>query len=343
MTSAIRWIWAACGVALAVVVALAATLVARQPAAGAPSPAPAEPFALGAPVTVPVGKGPLAVAATPDGRRVLVLAQPGMVVLDAGTNAVLGTITLSIGVGDMVLAPDGARAYLRSPDGIEPVDLTTGLVADPVVGEGADVAYDLGAVSPDGTRLSGVIYGQPYAVGLVDLAAGTARRVPLPPGAGPDGAVVTPDGSRAYVVVRSLTSGGISDPLQVVDVATGAASPVPGTEGTLAVALSPDGRSLYATGYSNVVVLDAATGAVTRTVPASLLSGQFVVSPSGRHLYVANATGNAVEVFDMDEGSVVERVPVGALPTDIALAPDGTRLYVVSEAGLTVVPVTGGT
>jgi YVTN family beta-propeller protein len=153
--------------------------------------------------------------------------------------------------------------------------------------------------------------------------------------------LATPDGGRVYVVA-GLTVGGISNPLQVVDVATGAASPVPGTEGTLAVALSPDGRSVYATGYSNVVVLDAATGAVTRTVPASVLSGQFVVSPSGRHLYIANATGNAVEVFDMDDGGVVGRVPVGAQPTDIALAPDGSRLYVVSEAGLTVVPVTGG-
>lgn len=345
MTTARRWIWVACGIACAVVVALATSLVAgaREPSAGGPAPAPAAPFALGAPVTLQVAESPQAVAPTPDGRRVLVFARPGLVVLDAGTSAVLGTIRLDIGVGGMLLDPGGARAYVRSPNGIEPIDLTTGLIQDPVVGEGEDVPYDLGSVSPDGARLSGVIYGQEYAIGVVDLATGTARRIPLPAGAGPDGAVVTPDGSRAYVVVRSFTSGSISDPLQVVDLATGAATPVPGTEGTVSITLSPDGRSLHGIGFSQAIVLDVATGAVTRSVPTSLLQGQFVVSPSGRYLYMASATGNAVQVFDMDSGAVVTSVPVGAQPRDLALAPDGSRLYVVSDAGLTVVPVTGGT
>ena len=345
MTSAIRWIWTACGIAFAVVVALTASLVAVRggPAGNGPAASPAEPFALGVPVTVPVGEGPTAVAATPDGRRVLVLARAGLVAVDAGTSAVLGTVTLSLGVSTMLLDPGGTRAYVRSPDGIEPIDLTTGLIGDPIVPEGEDVPYALGTISPDGTRLSGVIYGPEYALGLVDLATGTARRVPLPPGTGPGegGVLVPPDGSRAYVV-HVLTSG-ITEPLQVVDIATGTTTPVPDTGGTLSLALSPDGRSVHAIGYSQALVLDAATGAVTRSVPTSLLSGQFVVSPGGRYLYIVDVTGDAVEVFDMHAGEVVGSVPVGAQPVDLALAPDGTRLYVVSDAGLTVVPVTGGT
>jgi YVTN family beta-propeller protein len=344
MTSAGRWIWGACAITAAVVVALATSLVvsAEEPAGGAAAAAPVEPFALGVPVTVPVGERPQALASTPDGRRILVRGQPGLAVLDAGTNAVLGTISLQYGYGGLLLSPGGERAYVRSPNGIEPVDLTTGLIEDLAVADGDGVPTSLDAISPDGARLYGVINdGQP-AVGLVDLAAGTAQRVPLPPQAAPETVLVTPDGRRAYVVVRSYTLGSIADPLQLVDIATGAVTPVAGTEGALSLALSPDGKSVYAIGYSKAVVLDPATGAVTRSVPTSLLSGEFVVSRSGRYLYVVDIASNGVEVFDMDSGAVEATVPVGAQPTDLALAPDGSRLYVASEAGLTVVPVTGG-
>jgi DNA-binding beta-propeller fold protein YncE len=343
MTSARRWLWVACAIAGAAVVALAVSLVpVAEPTAGAPDAPPAEPFRLGAPVTVSVGESPQAVAPTPDGRRVLVLDQTGLVVLDAGPSTVLGTISLRSGYGGLVLAPGGERAYVRSTEGIEPVDLTTGLIGDVLGGDADAIPDSIDAISPDGARLSGTIYETEPALGLVDLASGTARRIPLPLGASPDELVVTPDGSRAYVAVRSLTVGSIADPLQVVDVATSGATPVPDTEGTLSVALSADGRSVHAIGYSQAVVLDAATGAVTRSVPMSLLSGQFVVSRSGRYLYIVDVTGNGVEVFDMDSGGVVANVAIGAQPRDLALAPDGSRLYVVSDAGLTVVPVAGG-
>jgi DNA-binding beta-propeller fold protein YncE len=335
MRSPVAWIWTACGIACAVVVALAATLLAGR--------ASTEPFALGTPQTVSLGDRLHAVAPTPDGRRVLAFTQNSLAVLDAGTHAVLGSITLQYGHGGLLVAPDGKHAYVRSTDAVESIDLLTGLIEDPVIREVDGVPTALQEISPDGTRISGMIFDMTApAVGLVDIAAGTARSVPLPPDAKRlDAVLVTPDGSRAYVVTDTV--GGVTNPLQVVDLATGTTGPVPGTEGSLELALAPDGTTIHAIGYSRAVVLDTATGAVRRSVrTGGLLSGRFVVSPSGRYLYLLDLLDSRLEVFDMDVGSVVETVPVGGHPMDIELTADGSRLYVVSDAGLTIVPVTGG-
>lgn len=331
MTSSRGWIWVACAIVGAVVIALAVSLVAVARPAN-------EPLALGTPIVVDVGANPQAVAPTPDGRRVLVLSQTGLTLLDAGTSSVIGTISLRAWYGSLLIPPDGERAYLASPLGVDPVDLTTGLIQDTVGGEGGLSSVE--AVSPDGARLVGVIQGPPPAIGVVDLAAGTTRRIPLPSPPTPEAVVVAPDGNRLYAAPGP--SSGVTDPLQVIDVVTGAATPVPGTEGTLSVALSSDGRSVHAIGFSKAVVLDAATGTVARSVSTGLLSGQFVASPDGRYLYVVDVLEDGIRVVDMDSGTVVATLPLGTQPRALALAPDGSRLYVVTESGLSVVPVTGG-
>lgn len=334
MTSVRGWIWAACAIVGAAVIALAVSLVAvARPTRGTP----VEPFVLGTPVVVDVGDHPQAVAPTPDGRRVLVLSQAGLTVLDAGTSTVIGTIALRSWYGSLLITPDGERAYVASPSGVTPIELTTGLIQDTIGGDGG--LNSVAGVSPDGARLLGVIQDAQPAIGVVDLAAGTTRRIPLPIPPTPEAVVVAPDGNRVYAA--SSPSGGVTDPLQVVDVGTGVATPVPGTEGTLAVALSPDRRSVHAIGFSKAVVLDAVTGTVTRSVPTGLLSGQFVASPDGRYLYVVDVLADGIEVFDMDSGTVAATIPLGTQPRALAIAPDGRSLYVVSESGLSVVPVTG--
>lgn len=347
MTSARRRIWVACGVTGAAVVALGALLVASPVADPGPGDddtaagAPAEAFAVGAPVTLSVGENPRHVVPTPDGSRVLVLVGGGLAVLDAGSTALLGTITISSAFGSsLVLAPGGERAYVGSTDGVTPVDLTTHLIGDPFGGRPDGVTPSIDTISADGSRLFGLDYGTEPELVIIDVTTGTARRIPLPPGAGPDRFVVTPDGSRAYVAVQG--SGGTTEPLHVVDLATGRATPVAGTAGTLDAAITPDGRSVHAIGYSAAVVLDAATATVTRTVPTSLLSGDFVVSPGGRYLFVVDVLADGVEVHDMDTGGAVATIAIGEQPGAIALAPDGSALYVTSGAGLTVVPIRGG-
>jgi DNA-binding beta-propeller fold protein YncE len=343
MTSIRRWTWVACGVAGAIVIALAATLlvVSTSSADGAPS-------GLDAPVTIPVEGDLQSVAVTPDGRRVLVLTRAGIVVLDAVTHAVLGTIVIrsgSSGQGDMRFSPAGERVYIRTSEGIEPVDLTTGLFGDMIVaGTGTELPYDIEGISRDGNLLIGMDTDT-SPLTLVDLRARSARPVPLPPGTIARGLAFSPDGGRVYAVLDAQSYGDL--PLHSIDLTTGAAAPVAGVEQASSLALSPDGTSLHVMAGSQAIVLDPATGAVIRSVDSSAGSGfssGFVVSPGGRYLYAVSYLDGGLQAIDSESGASVMTVPgVTEEPRSLAVTPDGSRLYVLSKAGLTVVPLTGGT
>ena len=88
---------------------------------------------------------------------------------------------------------------------------------------------------------------------------------------------------------------------------------VEGLAGSVGVATSPDGRNVYATGYSDDAIAvferDAVTGAldfldvlVDGVDGVDGLNGAsgVALSPDGRHLYVASQSENGVGVFTRD-------------------------------------------
>jgi DNA-binding beta-propeller fold protein YncE len=112
-----------------------------------------------------------------------------------------------------------------------------------------------------------------------------------------------------------------------------------------AMLLSPDERTLYVT-LSNadaVAVIDAALGTLTATL-STLLPGQRyggtypnALAQSGKTLFVANASSNAVAVFDAGAEAGPEPLhPRGSIPTEwypTALAVQGEDLFIVSGKG----------
>lgn len=57
------------------------------------------------------------------------------------------------------------------------------------------------------------------------------------------------------------------------------------------------------------------------------------VSPDGKRLYAALSIRNAVAVLDLPDVTPKERVPVGVAPYRIALSPDGRTLFVANRGG----------
>jgi YVTN family beta-propeller protein len=53
-----------------------------------------------------------------------------------------------------------------------------------------------------------------------------------------------------------------------------------------------------------------------------------VITPDGKHAYVANQNSNDVSVIDTATNSVVATVPVGIQPLGVAVTPDGKHVYV---------------
>ena len=102
----------------------------------------------------------------------------------------------------------------------------------------------------------------------------------------------------------------------------------------LAVAPSPDGRTLYvaeATGR-RVAVVDLAAGKVTRKIALPAEPGGLAVSPDGARLYVtAAAADGAVHVVDPRAAKVLASLPAGHTPVAVAVGKDGSKLYVCNR------------
>jgi YVTN family beta-propeller protein len=114
----------------------------------------------------------------------------------------------------------------------------------------------------------------------------------------------------------------------------------------LGVALSPDGRTAYASGHSEMgdaVVHTASiapgpTLAFGETIP--LPEGSFpagmAISSDGRRLYVAENLAAALAVIDTQTRTVIQEIPVGQQPWGVALHPSLPQAYVTNRVDRTV-------
>lgn len=230
---------------------------------------------------------------------------------------------------------------------------------------------------------------------LVDRAkaVGTCGSARALEGAGPfmgsRAIVISGDGKNVYVAasksdaiavfVRNQKTGALTQPpgsdgCVAAKGAAGCAKAI-GLDGPNSVALSPDGRFLYATSRAanSVTVFhrNRSTGALTQLPPGSgcvagvpipgCASGRglvapdvVIVSPDGENLYVGSFFGNAVAVFQRGKDGVlyqaadssgciaesisgcVSGIALGA-PEGMAISPDGSSVYVASALSNAVV------
>src|SRR5437763_9190804 len=143
--------------------------------------------------------------------------------------------------------------------------------------------------------------------------------------------------------------------LRFLEVERNGSGSITGLDGASGVAVSPDGRTVYATGEHDdalaVCHRDSATGALTfvemkqdAVDGVDGLNGAHgvVVSPDGVHVYVASKTGDALAVFsrDVDTGALTfvqaKNDGVGKVngldgAEGIAISPDGAHVYVAGR------------
>jgi len=106
----------------------------------------------------------------------------------------------------------------------------------------------------------------------------------------------------------------------------------------LAIAVAPDGRTLYVSDKTArcLTVLDAAAGKPIRSIPLPGEPHGLALTGDGKTLYVAERKANAVARIDTAQGAVTGRIAVGAWPVAVALAPQGKRLYTCNRGDRSV-------
>jgi YVTN family beta-propeller protein len=106
----------------------------------------------------------------------------------------------------------------------------------------------------------------------------------------------------------------------------------------LAVAISPDGKTLYVSDRTAgcVAVLDAAAGKKIRDVAIGGEPGGLALSADGKRLYVARRKAHSIALIDTAKAAVTGHIPVGTWPVAIALAEKSNRLYSCNRGNHTV-------
>jgi len=247
--------------------------------------------------------------------------------------------------GDLALSPDGRWALTanRTSDSVSLVDLSQGKVAVEIA-----VGRNPFGIGWQGARAV-VANWRDDSVTILDVVPPSLSvAATIPVGNEPRGVALSPDGTRAYVVLSGDNAVDVLDlkPAKVV-----ARIPV-GSEPWYA-ALSPDGARLaVGNAFSgDVSVIDTASLKVASTIPLKGRSLRHIaVSPDGAYAYVAHIAdrGASTTLQNIERGLVLDnrvaRVPfAGGVreamgldtrgfgagdPEGVAISPDGKRMAV---------------
>ena len=136
--------------------------------------------------------------------------------------------------------------------------------------------------------------------------------------------LLSPDGTRLYVLCQQ------SEEVRVLDAATYAVIK------TIAVgkvprgfSLSPDGARLFVTNSwdDTLSVIDTRTLTVTATWPVGAEPSSVAEDRAGKRLFVANRISNDVAVLDAQTGAEEKRLLAGRGASYLTLSPDGSCIY----------------
>jgi 6-phosphogluconolactonase (cycloisomerase 2 family) len=271
------------------------------------------------PPTVPAGDRPSAIAFSPDGRSVYVTDLAGEIrQFDVAAGGQLipklpATVPAGANPIDLLVSPDGRSVY-ASNRGEE-------YEHQPSLSQ-----YDVG---PHGELTP----KQPASI----RTAGGALRI----AGSPDGRSVYLSYSEAYGIERF----GVG--------ADGRLTPAGNAEdvsGSFDIAVSPDGRNLYAAGKGIARFRIGSGGELAPKGPPTIdgdrLFVRIVVSPDGRSVYASIVStisygGDKIAQYDVaGNGRLIPKDPPmianGTEPDGLAVTPDGRRLYVTNRDADTI-------
>jgi YVTN family beta-propeller protein len=284
--------------------------------------------------TVPLGKRPRGIHASPDGQTIYValsgtpiggpnvdeskLPPPdkkadGIGVFDVKTRKLLKVIAGGSDPEEFDLSKDGMRLFTSNEDTGEAsvVDIAMGKVLETLkVGEEPEGVN----TSPDG-KFVYVTSEHDGEIFVIDTEAHKVLKS-LKVGNRPRSVGFFPDGKKAYVTNENDGTLAILDTVKhakIGEIALGKA----GVIKPMKVILSTDGKTAYvSTGRGKqVFMIDTATDKVIGSpIEVGERPWGIALSPDGKFLYTANGPSNDVSVVDLSTNTVIKQIKAGASP-----------------------------
>ena len=254
--------------------------------------------------TVPLGKRPRGIHASPDGKLLYV--------------ALSGTPIAGPDVDESTLPPSD-----HSLDGIGVFDVAQSKVVRTIHGGSDPENFD---ISKDGKQLY-ISNEDISAVSIVDTASGNIVKT-LKMGAQPEGVKVTPDGKLVYVTSEEDGTIAVLDPEAGKIIANFKVGHRPRS-----IAFMSDRPRAYVNAENDgtVVVVDTVAHKMVKAIslgkPGVIKPMAVLLSPDSKKLYVSTGRGHQVFTIDTATDAVLGSVEVGQRPWGIALSPDARTLF----------------
>lgn len=141
--------------------------------------------------------------------------------------------------------------------------------------------------------------------------------------------VLTPDASKLYTA--NIVDGTVTSiELKPTPGRPPLLKHIPTGERTEGIAISPDGREVWAGNNlgGDIAVIDTTKDEVVKKLPSSKMSFRLAFTPDGKTVAVAGATGNEVVLFDAASRAITARIPTpGSVPQGLLVSPDGKWLF----------------
>ncbi|HSS98011.1 MAG TPA: beta-propeller fold lactonase family protein, partial [Terriglobales bacterium] len=263
-----------------------------------------DPIKMEAIATIPLGKRPRGIHASPD-RKTIYVALSGSPI--GGPN-----------VDESKLPPPDKTA-----DGIGVFDVQQRKLVR-LIQSGSDPEnFDL---SKDGSKIY-VSNEDDSKVSVVDVAQGKVTQS-FPIGEEPEGVKVSPDGKFVYVTSENTGTISVLDTTSSKLIKTFKVGHRPRS-----VAFMPDGSHAYVNAENDggILVIDAVKHEALQTIslgqPGVIKPMSVLLSADAKKLYVSTGRGHKVFVIDTATNQVTGSFEVGERPWGIALSPDGKTLY----------------
>jgi hypothetical protein len=312
------------------------------------APGPVVGFEPSAVATVRVGGVPRGVAASPDGRVVLVVNEQRptkLQMLDVESLAVsqISRREIVAPVGGVTFAPEGGPAFVTSADGVAVIDVSG---ARPRLERALLRSKSYGrCAAASGGRVLFAIDTRTGNVDVIDVSAGKSRET-IDVGGQARDVAVSPDGRRLYVTESSthrVTERLVADLKQVRDL--GGFQVGDQRDGALAVRTGPAGfEPAVARGPELRIVRP--DGAEERKL-AGVEARDVAVAGDGALFYLVSSLDapggvrNELVIHEAEKLRELARVGVSLEPYGVAVVPGRLRAFVTNSKGGSVSVVDG--